>query len=63
MNIGEEDEEAVEYPVPVDPAKRQAPLREPSPVTAPVTEPVKEPAHAMADPDAAVWAFLDGGGA
>lgn len=37
MNIGEE-EEAVEYPMPVDPA--QVPKREAAPTPAPIAEPV-----------------------
>lgn len=47
MDIGKEDEMPVEFPIPVDPAKRQAPIQEPLPVTEPVQVP--EPAHAMAD--------------
>jgi hypothetical protein len=41
MNIGEEDEEAVEMPMPLAPGK-QNPIHEPSPQVAPV----EEPAHA-----------------
>lgn len=42
MDIGKEADEPVEFPIPVDPAERRAPIQEPSPVT----EPVQEPAHA-----------------
>lgn len=48
MEIGEEQEAPVEYPIPVDPAKRAIPRREEVPVTAPA-EPAKEPAHARSD--------------
>ena len=39
MNIGEEDEEAIEMPMPLAPGK-QAPIHEPSPQVAPVEAPV-----------------------
>jgi len=47
VEIGEEEDQPVEYPIPVDPAKRRAPRREEVPVEAPVETPVgvPEPAH------------------
>jgi hypothetical protein len=44
MNIGEE-EEAIEMPIPVDPAK--VPLREPVPLAVPVEQPVPAQVHML----------------